>query len=587
MEANDLNAFWAGLLVEELTRTGVTRFVIAPGSRSAPLAVAAFRNPKASIMVHFDERGAAFVALGCALAGSPAAVVCTSGTAVANCAPAVAEAFNSALPLVILSADRPPELQECGANQTMAQADLFGGHVRGSLNLPCPDAAIPPQVLLARVDAVLASGLVGTPGPVHINCLFREPLAPEPDGKTWQAACPDTLGEWKNAKAPFTCWEKPCRTLSPAQRGELESLLAGSAKGLLMIGRLNDPLETAAAMELATMLGWPVVADITSGCRSNDRIPNLICHYDLLLRSGKFRELCVPDLVLHVGDVFVSKYLQEHLRGLDAAYVQISSRSDNRDPLHRVTRRYTLDLAMLPDQFRNVINPCPGNAWLDALLAADKEAGKRLHAALRADSRLTELAVAEAVESSLPPEMALFVGNSMPVRDLDALLRNCPSPLVCANRGVSGIDGNLATAAGMKWNLPGGVAVLIGDTATLHDLNSLSLLSKADGPVVVMVVNNQGGGIFSFLPIARHGDVLDPCFTNPHPWHFDHAAAMFGLEYVCVDTRDALEEALQSGSDGRSSRVIEILVEREYNVRSHQRIYSEIARDMDAFLCGA
>jgi len=565
----------------------VTRFVIAPGSRSTPLAVAAFRNPKASIMVHFDERGAAFFALGCALAGNPAAVICTSGTAVANCAPAVAEAFNSALPLVILSADRPPELQECGANQTMEQAGLFGRHVRGNLHLPCPDAAIPPQVLLARVDAVLASGLAGTPGPVHINCMFREPLAPEPDGKTWQEACPETLGEWKDGEAPFTRWEKPCRGLSPAQRGELESLLAGSTQGLLMIGRLNDPLEVSAARELATILGWPVVADITSGCRSDGRIPNLICHYDLLLRSGKFRELCAPDCVLHVGDVFVSKYLQEHLRCLDAVYIQASSRSENRDPLHRVTRRYTLDLATLPGQVREMIRPCPSNTWLNALLAADKEAGKRLHAALRSDSRLTELAVAEAVESFLSPEMALFIGNSMPVRDLDALSRNCPASLVRANRGVSGIDGNLATAAGMTWNLPGGVAVLIGDTAALHDLNSLALLSKIDGPMVVMVVNNQGGGIFSFLPIARHGDVLDPCFTNPHPWHFDHVAAMFGLEYVRVDTCDALEAALRTASDCRCSRLIEILVDREHNVRSHQRIYSEIARDMDAFLCGA
>lgn len=584
MEANDLNAFWAGLLVEELTRNGVTRFVIAPGSRSTPLAVAAFRSPKASVMVHFDERGAAFFALGCALAGNPAAVICTSGTAVANCAPAVAEAFNSALPLVVLSADRPPELQECGANQTMEQAGLFERHVRDHLNLPCPDAAIPPQVLLARVDAVLASGLVGTPGPVHINCMFREPLAPNPDGMSWQEACPETLADWKEGTAPFTRWEKPCRSLSLAQCGELESLLAGSAKGLLMIGRLNDPLETAAAMELATMLGWPVVADITSGCRNDGRIPNLIGHYDLLLRSGKFRELCAADCVLHVGDVFVSKYLQEHLRGLNAAYVQISPRSDNRDPLHRVTRRYTLDLATLPGQLRNMIRPRPRNTWLDSLLAVDKEAGKRLHAALRTDSRLTELAVAEAVESFLSPEMALFIGNSMPVRDLDVLLRNCPSPVIRANRGVSGIDGNLATAAGMKWNLPGGVAVLIGDMAALHDLNSLALLSKVDGPMVVMVVNNQGGGIFSFLPIARHGDVLDPCFTNPHSWQFDHAAAMFGLDYVRVDTWGALEEALQSASDGRSSRLIEIAVDREYNVRSHQRIYNEIARDMDAFL---
>ena len=219
--------------------------------------------------------------------------------------------------------------------------------------------------------------------------------------------------------------------------------------------------------------------------------------------------MCAPDCVLHVGDVFVSNTSR------NICVVWTPSISGH---LHVLKTRIccTGYPAVYPgpcDASRpseEMIRPCPSNTWLNALLAADKEAGKRLHAALRSDSRLTELAVAEAVESFLSPEMALFIGNSMPVRDLDALSRNCPASLVRANRGVSGIDGNLATAAGMTWNLPGGVAVLIGDTAALHDLNSLALLSKIDGPMVVMVVNNQGGGIFSFLPIVVT-DVLDPC----------------------------------------------------------------------------
>lgn len=583
MEATDLNSLWASLLVEELARIGVTRFVIAPGSRSTPLAVAAFRNSNADTLVHFDERGAAFFALGCARMGSPAAVICTSGTAVANCLPAVAEAFHAALPLVILSADRPPELQACAANQTMDQAELFGRHVRGCLNLPCPDASIPAEVVLTKIDALLAAGLLDTPGPVHINCMFREPLAPVAGARQWPEMCPEGLESWQRSDLPFVKWEKSARTLSSAQCADLARVLSGAEKGLVLIGRLYEPGEQAAALKLASDLGWPVFADITSGCRRFDSSPHLVCHYDVMLRSAKFRELCTPDCVLHLGDVFVSRQLQEHLRRVRPEYIQISSRFENRDPLHRVTRRLAVDISTLPENLGVLFNP-PRTGFRDALVAADETAFRSLRRAVDSESGLTELTIAQALDEILPSNVALLLGNSMPVRDMDILARHCRPTVVHANRGVSGIDGNLATAAGMKWSSPAGLVALIGDMAALHDLNSLALLSTIWAKVIVIIVNNQGGGIFSFLPIAEHGDVFEPCFTNPHSWRFEHAAAQFNLDYIRVENKEAFEASLRAALERRTSLVLEVAVGRDGNVRAHRRCYADVARDVDVGL---
>ena len=583
MDAPNLNHLWANLLVEELIRNGVRNFVIAPGSRSTPLATAAFRNTKAATITHFDERGAAFFALGSGRMGKPAAVICTSGSAVANCLPAVAEASHSALPLVILSADRPPELQGCAANQTMDQAHLFGSFVRANIEIPCPEPCIAPETLLTRLDAALERGLLMDPGPIHINCAFREPLAPVQVLDAFSPAYSAQLKRWEHDGHPFTRWETPKRALSGQTLEAIAGCLSASRRGLVLVGRLNSAEEQSAVLALAVQLGWPVFADITAGGLGSDRAANVIHHHDLLLRSEKFRAFLAPDTVLHLGDVFVSKQIQDFLRQLDATYIQISSREQHRDPLHRVTQRYVADLVSFCQDIRPGFAIQAPNACLEACLELDALVEKGLCELAANDAQFTEITVARLVDAFLSHDRALFVGNSMPVRDVDMFAFAKASAVIHANRGVSGIDGLIATAAGMQHASGHGVIALIGDMAALHDLNSLALIAAVPPPFVLIIINNHGGGIFSFLPIAQYPDILEPCFTHSHGWYFESAARMFNLEYQCADTAERFRGALQRAQMTGTSSIIEVVVDRKKNVDAHADWFRNISQRVDGY----
>ncbi len=581
MEAPNLNHLWANLLVEELIRNGIRRFVIAPGSRSTPLAVQAFRNGKAETVVHFDERGAAFFALGSGISGNPAAVICTSGTAAANCWPAVAEAFYSGIPLLVLSADRPPELQACGANQTMDQVNLFGDHVRAHLELPCPDTLIPPESILTGIDAVMAAGLGHNKGPVHINCMFREPLAPISVAAPWPDSYMSRLKSWDAVHAPYTCWETPRTALTFEQVTGLTEMLSSTDKGLLVIGRINDPDECDAVSALANKLHWPVLADCTSGCRRMDCCKGLIAHYDLLLRSTKFVDCIQPECVLHLGDVVVSKHLQEFLRRVQGPYIQMESRAGNRDSSHTVTRRHTADLALACRQLSERLEARPAGEYLKRFLSASETVRSICQKRIDDDNTLTELAVARSVDSALPPDMALFLGNSMPVRYMDCFAFAGRSAQIQANRGLSGIDGNIATAVGMGWDTPSGSAALVGDMAALHDINSLALCGNSVSPFLLIIINNRGGRIFSHLPIAEYADVIEPCFVNPHSFHFEAAAQMFNIEYKRIYEKQELFESLKSASNLHNSLILEVMIDHKLNCSVHDSFFTGVTQTLN------
>ncbi len=582
MTAPNLNYLWAGLLVEELVRNNVGIFVIAPGSRSAPLAVSAFKNTNAEVVTHFDERGAAFFALGCGRMGRPAAVICTSGTAVVNCWPAVAEAYYSSVPLLIVSADRPPELHGCAANQTMEQERIFGTHVRAHLELHCPDTSVPPEAILGRINAALAAGIGDQPGPVHINCMFREPLAPTEVNEAWHASYLSKINHWQNGTAPFKRWEVAPKVIPPSQCEALANMLASIERGLLVLGGMQGSREQEAALKLANKLGWPVVADITSGCRRRDVCPNILSHHDILLRSVKFREYLTPDCVLHLGDIVVSKQLQKHLRSLDTPYIHLSPRTDNRDPLHRGGMRYVADITNVCHQLEQAIVSRPATAFLGKCISTEEMVRERSRRLIDGQPGLTELAAAQLVDDMLPSDMIVFLGNSMPIRDMDSIALNFRTTHVHANRGLSGIDGNIATAAGLKWSSRAGVVALIGDMTALHDINSLALLAKTPPPLILLIINNQGGGIFNFLPVAEHADVLNPCFVNSHPWKFDRVAAMFNLEYAHVSSKESFRGTLNQAIRKGTSLVLEIEVSSKQNIEVHKQYYSELVRHIEA-----
>lgn len=535
------NAAWAQLLVDELVRNGVAAFAVAPGSRSSPLTHAAFQHPAAAVTVCLDERSLGFWAVGHARAtAAPVAVVTTSGTAVANLFPAVVEASMSAVPLVVLSADRPGEVRATGANQTIDQVNIFGSYVRHAADLQPPGPHVSGAVALtAAAAAVRHAVAAGDPGPVQLNCQFREPLAPIATSLSPHLTA--GLAAWEASGQPYT------RHVDTAAGGAAPALTAvvatlrRAACGVVVAGQLDSSADRLAARAIAAALGWPIVADVLSGLRVRSASPLVIHHLDTLLATpvgapDQTAELR-PDCILQVGAPLVSKRISQFLRsaarpadgGAAAPWLLVSRRAARRDEHHCVSAHLTLPPAALAAALRSC--GCRGGAASSAyaarLAAADHAAAARLHdAVLRPvdTSVVTEPAVAMTVAAHLPAEHGLFVGSSMPIRDLDMYgtfrggLSGLSNP-VSANRGASGIDGVVSTAAGFAAGLQRPATLLVGDLSFLHDTNGLLLLNEqaAGAALTVVLINNGGGGIFHFLPIhdaIDEGVARSLCFAT-------------------------------------------------------------------------
>ena len=557
------NLNWARQLIAGCVHAGAAGFVVSPGSRSTPLTLAAAEQNAAPMVVHFDERGAAFHALGWAQgAQRPVALLCTSGTAGANYLPAAVEAAQSRVPLLLLTADRPPELQDCGANQTIAQAGLFGRYVRWEHTLPCPDPDIPLRLAASAAGQACHMAVRAPAGPVHLNCPFREPLAPAPE--TYAAAA--------DIATPPT-WHAVETTLLQDDQHALLNQLARVQRGLLLVGRLQSPRETAAARSLAAALGWPVFADLLSGMRLNSGEAPVVAHHDALLDSEVFRDACAPDLVLHIGGRFISKRLPAFLETYAGPYLHVAAHPFREDPAHRTTDRYESDIANFCTWLAFAMRAAEPPAHTDALIKAAAAAGAAAGAWLEEDGTLTEIAVARLVSHNRPPDTPLFLGNSMPVRDMDLFgSANGRGGLAAANRGASGIDGNVATAVGLARGAGLPATAVVGDVALLHDLNSLALLRQAPHPLTLVVLNNNGGGIFHFLPVSALGGVFEPCFAAPHGIEFEAAARMFGIDYVRPESVRDFEKTYFDRTRGRKSTLLEVKSTGEANLQAHQAI---------------
>ncbi|HPO12741.1 MAG TPA: 2-succinyl-5-enolpyruvyl-6-hydroxy-3-cyclohexene-1-carboxylic-acid synthase [Candidatus Hydrogenedentes bacterium] len=577
--APNINHLWAGLLVEELARGGVCCFCISPGSRSTPLAMAAARHPRVPSVVHFDERGAAFHALGWASAtGKPAVLICTSGSATANFWPAVVEASMSGVPLILLTADRPPELLDCGANQAIDQIRLYGEYVRWSFTLPCPDPEIPPGMVLTTVDQALYRAQHPPAGPVHLNCMFREPLAPLLKDQEQIKACMETLSKWRHAQAPFTSFRIPNIRLKTEDDLALLNLLNDVKRGLLVVGRLRTAKESEAARLLAETLQWPVFPDVCSGVRlaGATKAP-YVAHYDQLLLSDTFQRECTPEFVLHLGGAITSKRLQEHLARLRPEYMLVNAQPFRQDPFHQVTHRVEMGITGFGKWLTPSVRDIGAPSWGKDFSEYSQRISRQVDDWLNEASALSEIAVARLVSRQRPAGSIVFLGNSMPIRDMDMYgAPDGPEGLVVANRGASGIDGNIATAAGYANALQTPVTAVIGDLAALHDLNSVSLLRASAAPVILVVVNNNGGGIFSLLPIAEYEENFEKCFGTPHGLTFEEAARMFGISYACPDSQELFAQAYGQAIAKGSSSLIEVRTDRAENVRAHRELQAAL-----------
>lgn len=585
LRAANLNHLWAQLLIEEVVRSGVETFFLAPGSRSTPLTTAVARHPQARSVLHIDERGAAFAALGYGRAtGYPAAWITTSGTAVANGLPAVVEAGTDGVPMLLLTADRPPELRDTGANQTIDQVKIFGDYVRWQFDLPTPTTDIAPQMVLTTADQAVHRAQRPPPGPVHLNCMFRKPLAPLSDGRD-DAAYTADLEEWVEQPHPYTRYPAPRSTSDQIEIERLAHELSGVERGIIVAGRLDTSGETGAVLELAAQLGWPLFPDITSNLRLGGCREDVTCipYHDQLLASESFRQAHPVEAVLHVGGRFVSKRLRQYIAQARPTYHLVVRPDPARvDPGHQVTDHIESDVAGFCRALKEQLGTEPSEtAWRRIWWQASGQAANQLDAFAVETEELSEPLVARLVAQHVPSGHALVVASSMPVRDLNRY--GAPGGAcvpVIANRGASGIDGTVATAAGVACGRQAPATLVIGDLALQHDLNALALLREH--PIVVVALNNDGGGIFHFLPIAEHDDVFEPYFATPQGRSFEHAAALYELDYAQPTTKTAFIDAYQSACAAGRSALIEVRTDRRENHVLHRALEQRIAEAVGA-----
>jgi len=540
------NRAWGHLLVDGLRQLGVDRFFLSPGARSAPLAAAlSGRN----VTTHYDERGMAFAALGWAMAtGRPAVCVTTSGSALANLLPACVEAFHSNVPLIFLTADRPPELRGTGANQTIHQPGLFGGFVRYAVDLPCAQDLGAVSRLSNVLSQVVAIAMGGQSGPVHLNVPIREPLL-----ESGVAAVDDKIEFSRVANSfPFD-WPS-----------DFDFQRFASGRGVVVIGRLpvREQDRVDAILDLAKNLGWPVLADAASGARLR---PGIIRHADWILQR---HDVPPPERVLHFGGALVSKRIGKWLsacRGTDC--LQVRMFPERLDPWEQHPVFIRAGIQQFCESLESIAMPMDANTWIESWRRADGVVGATIEAELSTDDAVTEPAILRALaDVAADTNWPVFLGNSMPIRDFDSCAAAVSKAVVpiFANRGASGIDGNIATVAGLALGYASPLLAVMGDLAALHDLNSLPLLQGL--PVTLVIINNGGGGIFRFLPI----DVEERLLETPHAWEFRGAAQQFGMEYHQVASLSELRKLLAERHV--APRILECRTDRGDNHALHLRI---------------
>ena len=540
---------------DELARCGLEHATTSPGSRSTPLVFSLIRQPRIRTWSHIDERCAGFFALGAAKAsGRPVAVACTSGTAAANLLPAVIEARWDEVPLLILTADRPPELREVGAGQAIDQLKLYGDAAKWFFETDLP-AAGPSSLRWIRTLACRAywTALDGRPGPVHLNFPLREPLVLD-------ARLPPDDTARANER-PYVIVEPP-HPPPPAQGGPGPH----PSGRLLLVAGARTP-DAAGLAALAARAGIPLLADPLSGARSEGAA---IAHYDLLLRDPGFASEHRPEFIFRLGALPTSKPLRAWLAQLaEVAQVAFDAHQTWQDPDGVVGMRLRSPLPQ-PEE----VDVQPG--WLGSWLAADSAAARAIDTEL--GEELSEPLVARRLAGLLPPDAALFVASSMPVRDLETFTPVLPNPpRVLANRGANGIDGTVSTAFGVAAT-GARVVLLIGDVALAHDIGGLLDARRLRLPLTIVLLNNDGGGIFHFLPVAGEGDGFDEHVATPHGLSFAQAAELYGCGYEHPKTAGELAAAVQHSLAESATTIIEVTTDRAENLELHRRLAARAAQ---------
>ena len=559
----------------QLRASGVQHVVIAPGSRSTPLTIAFVRDEGFTPWLHLDERSASYFALGLARQlRAPVALVCTSGTAAANFAPAVAEAWLSRIPLVLLTADRPPELRDIGANQTIDQAAMYGTSVKRSVELPIADGT---EAMLRYVRAtaarMIALAIEAPAGPVHINVPLREPLL---DPSVELPALPPTEAIEVASALPG----EPSTEL--LERIALQCL---GRRGLIICGPESYGLPAGAITTLADALGWPVLPDPLSGLRvGRHRLDQVVEAYDPLLRSPRFAAAVAPEVVLRFGGTMSSRALQLFLAASRPRQIIVDVPGGWRDAEAEASMVVHADPATFCEALVTMIEARRRTStgtdvrWLTTWVEANRVGRDAMRTALDAMEESFEGRASVELGEAMPNGSTLVIGNSMAIRDSEAFYpaRGIDVRLV-GTRGASGIDGVISTAAGAAAAKQGPVALLIGDLSFFHDMNGLWAVQRHQLPLTILLVNNDGGGIFHFLSQPEMAkDKFEEWWGTPHGIEFRHAVEMYGGTYERLSGARGWAPRLAEALQRPGLTVLELRTDRVRNVPLHREVWAQL-----------
>ena len=595
---------------DELGRSGARHVCVSPGSRSTPLTVAAFLEPSLRCWSLLDERGAGYFALGLAKAsGRPVALICTSGTAAANYLPAVVEAHYARVPLLLLTADRPGELRGWGAGQTIDQMGLYGRHVRTFVEVPVPPAGGGEYwSRYARGLAARAVADAGGPpaGPVHLNWPLREPLEPTAAAfestRCARTGADDQVTQGESTKVRGATIDsgiaaedlavKETHSGGLPARAQLDETLlallanrvASCERGVIACGPMPlRPALAEAVAALAERSAWPILADPISGLRCGPhcgRAP-VIGSADFLLRDPRFCAAHAPQIVLRLGDTPTSKALRLWLEaGPPDEFWLVDAEGGWREPSQLMSRVLRCDPEGLCRALAEIVPPRGESAWLRAFVGADGRATRVLAESIAGESALREPRAVREVARGLPGNALLYVANSMPVRDLDAFLPADEKNLrILANRGASGIDGLISSALGAAAAGVGPVALLVGDLAFLHDLGGLLAARRQALPLVIVLLDNDGGGIFSHLPIAERGEAVgfERFFRVPHGLDLEPVGALFGVGYERVLDWHGFRAALARALEAAGTTILHLKIDRDANLAHFRDLVCRVA----------
>ncbi len=568
-----LTAYLASF-VDELAQNKVRHAVVSPGSRSTPISLLLAEHPNIEVHINVDERSAAFFALGLAKAlREPVAIVCTSGTAAANFYPAIVEAYYARVPLIVLTADRPHELRHVGAPQAIDQIDLYGKHVKWSVEMALPENSVVMTNYVRTIGARAVSLAANQPaGPIHLNFPIREPLLP----------LMDQAKEYRNKQLlPKVEIEKGIRTLSQSQFEALAKTLTRAKRGIIVVGELQDARVREGIVALAEKLAFPILADPLSLLRSGDHSQTQIIEaYDTFLRDDTAKEVLSPDVVLRFGAMPVSKslllFLKKHRQ---AKHLIVDAGAGWREPAGLATNMIYCEENAFCYGVIEQINQGENTSWFQ-LWKEVNEATKRSLASIHDEVELSEGKLFLLLNELMPMNSTIFVGNSMPIRDLDTFFfTNEKNITALANRGANGIDGVVSTAIGVS-TVSENTVLAIGDLSFFHDMNGLLAAKLQKQNITILLINNDGGGIFSFLPQASEKEYFELLFGTPHGLEFTHAAELYGAKYKKVSTWDEFQQVFTQSFSTQGLKIIEVQTERESNLVKHRELWKFVSQEI-------